>query len=238
MMIQIPRLLKRLARRILLPPPSPTPKEVQEWSIGIYTGTTAWQIVPADHVINPVLTRHDVTDAKATFVADPFMLSVHGTWHMFFEVMNSITGKGEIALATSTDGLTWKYQQIVLDEPFHLSYPYVFAFGDDYYMVPESWKAGAVRLYRAKHFPTGWSYVSTLMQRHFICDSSVFHFGEHWWMFAEQDAGEPSYCPSHVHVQGPLPPTSEGEPWLQRFSEGLAVNVPPFDEPHSPSIGL
>lgn len=184
-MIRIPRRIKRLARRILVPPPRPVPREVHDWSIGIYTGATPLQIVPADHINNPVLTRHDVTDAQASFVADPFMMSVDGTWYMFFEMMNGKTGKGEIALATSADGFTWKYQQIVLDEPFHLSYPYVFAWGDDYYMVPESWKAGAVRLYRATHFPTAWSYVQTLVQRNYIVDSSVFYYGARWWMFAE-----------------------------------------------------
>jgi len=61
MMIPIPRRIKRLARRILFPPPRPVPREVYEWSIGIYTGATPLQIVPADHVNNPVLTRHDVT---------------------------------------------------------------------------------------------------------------------------------------------------------------------------------
>jgi hypothetical protein len=39
-----------------------------------------------------------------------------------------LTGEqeGEIGLATSEDGLKWDYKQVVLNEPFHLSYPYVF----------------------------------------------------------------------------------------------------------------
>ena len=38
---------------------------------------------------------------------------------------------------------------IVLAEPFHLSYPYVFEWQGSHYMIPESGAAKSVRLYRA-----------------------------------------------------------------------------------------
>jgi hypothetical protein len=104
----------------------------------------------------PILSAHHVTDIPAEFVADPFMIRVRGTWHMFFEVMNARTDKGNIGLATSSNGLDSKYEQIVLAESFHLSYPYVFNSGDDFFMVPESYEAGAIRLYRADPFPLKW----------------------------------------------------------------------------------
>jgi len=68
---------------------------------------------------------------------------------MFFEVMNSQTGKGDIGSAASRDGLHWEYRQIVLSESFHLSYPYVFYVGGEYFMIPESYEANSMRLYRA-----------------------------------------------------------------------------------------
>jgi hypothetical protein len=248
-MIRIPRRLKRLARRILFPPPSPAPREVHEWSIGIYNGTTPWQIVPAGHIINPVLTRHDVTDTQAIFVADPFMLRVDGIWYMFFEVMNSKTGKGEIALAKSDDGFKWKYQQIVMAEPFHLSYPYVFAWGGDYYMVPESWQAGAVRLYRATHFPTQWTWVATLLERPFIVDSSVFSAGGHWWMFAETGADfrfdtlrlYSAAALTGPWVEHPKSPIVSGDPHIARPAGRVLVEgnrVIRFAQDCAPKYGL
>jgi hypothetical protein len=176
--------VKHFVRRIF-PAASPLPKEVLEFSIGIYTGVAPWKIAPAEKILNPVLTRHNVTDRQANFVADPFMLRVDGIWYMFFEVMNGKSGKGEIALATSSNGFVWEYQKIVLDEPFHLSYPYVFRWADSYYMIPESWKAGGVRLYKAMHFPADWAHIATLVERKYIADSSVFYFDGRWWMFAE-----------------------------------------------------
>jgi hypothetical protein len=57
------------------------------------------------------------------------------TGFLFFEVMNDQGYKGEIAFATSADGLAWEYQGIVLAEPFSLSYPQVFRWRGEVYMV-------------------------------------------------------------------------------------------------------
>jgi hypothetical protein len=155
------------------------------WSIGIYRGESPFTLAPAADVANPVLTAAEVTDVAATYVADPFMLKVQETWCLFFEVMNWRANKGEIGLATSIDGRAWTYRQIVLAEPFHLSYPYVFAWDGAYYMVPESFQAGAVRLYRARRFPEEWALVGTLLEGPYLVDASLLHHAAHWWLFTE-----------------------------------------------------
>jgi len=75
--------------------------------------------------------------------------------------LNTATNQGNIGYATSDNGLDWTYQQIVLDEPYHLSYPYVFEWQGDYYMVPESYQVNSILLYRAVNFPTDWEFVAT-----------------------------------------------------------------------------
>jgi hypothetical protein len=175
------------------PPGSAPPKRNQIWSIGIFVGESPFVLSPALNVDNPVLTGDSVSDVPACFVADPFMLKVKGTWYMFFEVMNLRSGKGEIGLAVSQDGLQWKYHQIVLTEPFHLSYPYVFEYDSQYYMVPESHRANSVRLYRAVHFPTRWSYVGDLLTGGEFMDSSVFLFNDRWWLLTDR-GGPPNYA--------------------------------------------
>jgi len=96
--------------------------------------------------------------------------------------MNAETKKGEIGLATSNDGLNWTYQQIVLNEPFHLSYPYVFEFENEFFMLPETLGAGAVCLYKAGEFPSRWSCAARLLEGRFA-DPSLFHFNDQWWLF-------------------------------------------------------
>jgi hypothetical protein len=179
--------LKRVIKRVFFPAPSPTaiPKTEYEWSIGIYDGTSPFSFGPSKEADNPVLTHHDVLDVPAAIVADPFMLRRDHTWYMFFEVMNRQTRKGEIGLASSEDGVKWAYQHIVLAEPFHLSYPYVFHWADDYYLIPESYKASSIRLYKALNFPTQWLFVTTLISGRAFSDSSIFFYNDKWWIFTE-----------------------------------------------------
>jgi hypothetical protein len=152
------------------------------WSIGIYSGTSPYKLSPVEAVLNPILTARHVTDINGKFVADPFMIRIDNCWYMFFEVMNADNRKGEIAVATSRDGVQWLYRQIVLREPFHLSYPYVFEWDGQVYMVPETRGANAVILYRADSFPDKWSAAATLIRVN-AADPSLFHNPEGWWMF-------------------------------------------------------
>lgn len=155
-----------------------------KWSIGIYIGESPVNFAPPETISNPVLTNMDVKDVPADFVADPFMVKEISTWYMFFEVMNTRTNQGDIGLAISNDGLNWHYKQIVLDEPFHLSYPYVFKWKNEYYMIPESNKVYSIRLYKAVDFPTRWSFVATLLDGSRYRDSSIFYFNDKWWLFS------------------------------------------------------
>lgn len=157
------------------------------YSISIYVGTDPYEFSVHPFVENnPVLTRSDVTDVKADFVADPFMVYHNNIWYMFFEVLNSSFSQGDIGLATSKDGIDWQYEQIVLDEPFHLSYPYVFEWNESYYMIPESRRANAIRLYKAVEFPTKWTFIRELIVGNYADPSIVFIDGK-WWLFALKD---------------------------------------------------
>ena len=123
-----------------------------DWSIRIYFGASPFDIGPSD--ISPAITAADVSDIAADFVADPFLFKEGDTWHLFFEVLNSSTMQGDIAVATSKDLLRWDYKQVVLDEQFHLSFPLVFRSDGEIFMIPETTEANGVRLYRATKFPS------------------------------------------------------------------------------------
>jgi hypothetical protein len=153
------------------------------YSIGIFGGSSPLALSAIPGLANPVLTHADVTDAEAAFVADPFMVYADGLWYMFFEVMIGPTGRGEIGCATSPDTCVWRYRNMVLREPFHLSYPYVFQWRGVWFMVPETLDAGHIRLYRATHFPDRWEFLTNLYEGAFA-DTSLFRHGGMWWMFA------------------------------------------------------
>jgi len=153
----------------------------QQFSIAMFGGSDISTLEPLNGSQSPILTREHVTDTPAVFVADPFMIRVENTWHMFFEVLDAITSHGKIGYATSQNARDWTYRCIVLDEPFHLAYPYVFAHAGDVYMIPDSPGSG-IRLYRAKHFPFNWELVSTIREEGVYSDSSILHHDNFWWL--------------------------------------------------------
>lgn len=157
------------------------------WCIGIYSGPSPLRLGPPAGVANPVLSATSVTDVAARFVADPFMIRAGAAWHMFFEIMPAAGRKGVIGHATSLDGLSWRYDRIVLEESFHLSYPCVIEAGDAFYLVPESHEAGAIRLYRAEAFPDRWSATATLVEGDWV-EPTVFPWGDRWWLMAATPA--------------------------------------------------
>jgi hypothetical protein len=151
------------------------------WSIGIYSGSSPFNLAPT--APDPVLSAAQVSDADAYYVADPFMLEHEGRWHMYFEVLLRASRRGVIGLATSRDARTWAYRGLVLEQPFHLSYPQVFARDGIIYMLPETIGAEAVRLYRAVRFPDRFEPIRDLIQGVYA-DPTIFFEGGLWWILA------------------------------------------------------
>ncbi|HEX3148623.1 MAG TPA: hypothetical protein VHR66_11095 [Gemmataceae bacterium] len=165
------------------------PEANVRWSIGIYTGADWRRLEPAPGLAHPVLTPEHVTDGRSRLVADPFLVREEGGWYMFFETLDPAVGRGEIAYATSADGLTWRYGGVVLREPFHLSYPRVFRWEGRYYMTPETRQAHAVRLYTAVDFPTRWSFAGSLVHG-YLADPTVLDHDGRFWLFAQRGLDE------------------------------------------------
>ncbi len=168
-----------IANRLLMVNPG------RNWSILIYEGKDPFLL----DYRNSAISRYDVNDTYTAFVADPFMVRDKDRWLMFFELLNTKTQKGQIAYAESEDGLEWNYQQVVLTEDFHLSYPYTFEFEANWYMIPESCDAGSVRLYKATDFPQSWELVSELLIGKRFVDASVVYVDGLWWMFVGVERG-------------------------------------------------
>lgn len=159
------------------------------WSIGIYEGSTPFDLTVPEDVSNPILTGKDVIDIDAIFVADPFMVYKNGKYYMFFEVFNRETNQGDISYAESTNGKHWEYRKVIINETFHLSYPYVFEWDDDYYLIPESYHDLSVRLYKAVSFPDKWKYVGNLLTGYHYVDPSIFRHNNTWWLFVTTHPG-------------------------------------------------
>jgi hypothetical protein len=188
------------------------------WAIALWRGPSPLHLASGRDA--PALTAADVTDVQAEFVADPFLVREGGLWHLFFEVLNRRSALGEIGHATSRDGVLWRYDRIVLKEPFHLSYPQVFRWEGEWYMVPESMGDRSVRLYRASAFPGGWELASTLLSGQGYVDPTLLRHEGRWWLFVIHPKhhlhlyfSEALEGPWREHPQSPL---LQGDPHAAR----------------------
>ena len=160
------------------------------WTIGIYTGPSPFQLSPPANLRNPVLTAADVNDLNVDIVAHPFMIVTDSLYYMFFTAKDGKTDKGGIGMAVSSNGFDWKYRKIVIHEPFVLSYPYVFKWNDDYYMIPEAHTEASVRLYKAISFPDKWEFAGDLLTGDQFISTTVIQYKDIWWMFTMREGNE------------------------------------------------
>lgn len=79
--------------------------------------------------------------------ADPFLFVHNDTLFLFYEEKKR-KSKGYIMMTSTKDLKKWTIPTLVLQEPFHLSFPFVFKQGNQCYLLPETEEAGEIRLYR------------------------------------------------------------------------------------------
>ncbi len=118
------------------------------------------------------------------FYADVMLFERDGrTWLFFEDAMLPLTGtKGVISAAELlSDG--FGPARVVLERPYHLSYPFVFVDGGEVFMVPETQEHGTIELYRAVDFPDVWELDSVLMEHVRAIDATLLRHDGRWWMF-------------------------------------------------------
>jgi hypothetical protein len=126
----------------------------------------------------------EISPPTDCFWADPFVVTENNRHYVFFEELPFATEQGHLScMEVFRDGGHTK-PRIILKKPFHLSYPNVFAFNSDYYMVPESGDNGVISLYRSTDFPYEWQHEYSLMEGLHAYDSTLIKHEGTWWLFA------------------------------------------------------
>ena len=119
------------------------------------------------------------------YLADPFGLVRGDALHVFVEAFDYRTKRAGIERHEyALDSLAWRGCTTVLDRPFHLSYPQVFEHDGETWMVPESYQAGEIALYRATDASLDhWERDCALLRGLPGADASVIEWQGRWWMF-------------------------------------------------------
>jgi hypothetical protein len=159
------------------------------WSAALYVEDRPF--VPGAPLRQPVkLFRTNRLWRWRSFVhtlADPFLF-VHDDELFVFVEAQATRSLGRIDCYSTRDLETFVSHGTILQEPYHLSYPFVFRHEGEIYMIPETAAAGKVALYRFNRFPHGLTQIRTLLEGPYV-DSSVIFVDGSWFLFTSSDEG-------------------------------------------------
>lgn len=118
-----------------------------EWQIAIKKmGSTNYTLIP--NLFN-------------YWFADPFVVEVNDKVFVFCEGYNKLKDIGSI-FCIDLNGKKTVYREII-KQKYHLSYPNIFKYNGEYYLIPESSENKTVELYKCSNFPYKWDKVSDLL---------------------------------------------------------------------------
>ncbi|MEO0794185.1 MAG: hypothetical protein AAFX93_03430 [Verrucomicrobiota bacterium] len=127
--------------------------------------------------------------------ADPFPIIRDERCWIFFEEVIHHPKKGRLAVMELFADGSLGAIDVILDKPYHLSYPFVFEFDGAWWMIPESRQNRTVDLYRCEEWPAKWAYEKTIISGEEIVDATLWEHGGCWWLFGgvpEQKGGNAS----------------------------------------------
>ena len=193
------------------------------WSIGVYFNNEISSFnLYNKSIINPVITKDMVNDIEAGFVADPFLIKNNEIYYIFFEVYNVKTRQGDISFAYSNNTIDWMYGGIILDLDMHLSYPQVFLWKEEYYMIPEYGESNSVILFKSLSFPWKWEQDTILLKGSAYKDSTIFHYNNTWFMFTSSTGATILRLFYSDDLRGP---------WIEHPLSPIRKNDPNFSRP-------
>lgn len=140
-----------------------------------------------------------------SYWADPFVLSKDGKHHIFFEEYFYATRRGVISHVCIDDlkpGQTLRDlpAKVIIDQPHHLSYPFIFSHNGAIFMMPESSAAERVEIWQATNFPHEWTRVATPLSGIAAADTSLLEHDGRWWLFTNIDRSGVGDHRSELHV--------------------------------------
>ena len=120
---------------------------------------------------------------KDRFWADPHIVTMDENYFIFIEEYIYNQSKGHIAIIKMDKEGNYDYLGKVLEKDYHLSYPFVFEFENNFYMVPETESNNNIELYKCTDFPRKWEYHGEIMNNVSAVDTTIFNHDNKWWMF-------------------------------------------------------
>ena len=178
--------------------------------------------VGADDPNNTFYKFKYIIPPRDRFWADPFPVCVAGKYFVFIEEYVYRIGKGHISVIEVDRQGNYTAPVTVLETDYHLSYPCVFEWQDEFYMIPETRADRSVQLYRCSEFPGKWEVDTVLLDDLNATDATVMEHNGRWWMFA--NVGEKHYPSDWDELSIFHAETLRG-PWLSHSQNPVKSDV-------------
>jgi len=121
--------------------------------------------------------------------ADPLVIYKDNKYYIFIEELLYSNKKGYIALMMMDEQGRYTKPEKILERPYHLSYPFVFEYKGDYYMIHGDPTNKTVEVYKCIEFPRKWEFHKKLIEGIKAVDATLFYHHDKWWLFV----GVPNY---------------------------------------------
>lgn len=141
----------------------------------------------------------EIKNPKGRFFADPFVITHNDRTICFVEDYFYSDDKGRVSAIELTDH-GYEFLGVVLEENFHLSYPFVFSDDSEIYMIPESSQAKQIRLYKCIEYPNKWKLHKVLMDNVRAADTSVIKIKGIWYMLTNICSAGIGMHSSELHI--------------------------------------
>ncbi len=162
---------------------------------------TRWSVAYSYHNnFSKSLWRYkEIKNPKGRFLADPFVIESAGETFIFVEDFFYKDNKGRISVI-KVNGDDYEFLGVALEEKFHLSFPFVFMEGGDFYMIPESNNNSDIRLYKSTDFPMKWKFEKQLMADVDAADTMLFKNDNTWFMLTNICSAKIGDHQSELHI--------------------------------------
>jgi hypothetical protein len=127
------------------------------------------------------------------FYADPVPVTWQGRTWVFFEDLDHRVGKGTISAIEFGDAGPTGPLTPVLEEPWHLSYPFLIEHDGELWMIPESTGNRDVALYKCIDFPSRWERHATMLSGLELADATIIQRDGIYYLFGATRDGAGGY---------------------------------------------
>lgn len=124
-----------------------------------------------------------ISPPSGRFYADPFVIKHDQDNYIFFEDYRFLKSKGVISFSKIDKDGKHTRPEVVLEKGYHLSYPFLFKWKDQIFMIPETSRNGTIELYQALNFPYDWMLEKVIMKDINACDVTVWVTEKKTWIF-------------------------------------------------------